>query len=78
MFLFYAGETDYNALYYDKNGLRVGRVEVCVNGTHGTVCNEQWSDKEASVVCAQLGFSTCGEQSIHGGWILLTLVIPHF
>ena len=57
---FYAGETDYNSLYYDKDGLRVGRVEVCINGSYGSVCNDEWSDEDASVVCGQLGFSLCG------------------
>ena len=59
---FYEGDTDYNNLYYDKNGLRVGRVEVCVDGSYGTVCTDGWTDEDASVICGQLGFSTCGKQ----------------
>lgn len=59
---YYTGETDYNLQYYDdKNGLRVGRVELCANGTYRTLCFEEWDDTEASVVCGQLGFSTCGK-----------------
>ena len=38
----------------------VGRVEVCVNKTWGTVCGEPWSDDHASVVCRQLGHSVYG------------------
>ena len=37
-----------------------GRVEMCQNGTWGSVCNNTWDNTDARVLCAQLGYGNEG------------------
>ena len=42
----------------DGRGEYMGNVQVCVNGTWGYVCDNNWGTNDATVVCRQLGYST--------------------
>ena len=44
----------------DGNDNLEGRIEVCVNGFWSSVCDDSWSNFDATVACRQLGFSSIG------------------
>ena len=56
----YLTEGNIEDFYFDKDELARGRIEVCVGGAYGTICDQNWDNEDASVVCSQLGFSRYG------------------
>uniref|UniRef100_A0A1X7T7Q6 Uncharacterized protein n=1 Tax=Amphimedon queenslandica TaxID=400682 RepID=A0A1X7T7Q6_AMPQE len=44
----------------------IGEVEVCIRGVWSTVCGEEWDDRDAKVVCRQIGLSPYGSLAVNG------------
>ena len=52
--------TDWEMRLINGGSSLEGRLEVCLNGVWGTICDQSWDDRDAGVVCSQLGYSARG------------------
>ena len=52
-----------------------GRVEVVMEHTWGTVCDDQWSLITANVVCRNLGYGTAKEANMAAKYGQGTLLV---
>ena len=43
-----------------------GRVEICVGGLWGTICDDNYNRPDARVICRQLGFGDEGNAQSEG------------
>ena len=39
-----------------NGNLTAGRVEIFYNGQWGTICDDHWTQREADIICRELGF----------------------
>ncbi len=47
-----------------KDAISRGRIEICQGGVYGSICDNLWDNRDASVVCSQKGFSLFGDKYI--------------
>ena len=45
--------------------VREGRVELCFGFQWVTICDNEWDNSDASVVCGQLGYSLQGKVIVY-------------
>ena len=59
--LHYVGCNDGDVRLVNGSTAMEGRVEVCINNTYGTVCDDFFDSTEATIVCSQQGLTSGGK-----------------
>ena len=54
------GEDEENIRLLEGIGTFEGRIEYCSGGVWRTICDDAWDNRDASVVCRQLGYPSTG------------------
>ncbi len=44
---------------------REGRVEVCYRGVWGAILDDRWTNRDAAVVCREMGYPAQGQSPRH-------------
>lgn len=57
---FYSDEYPQEEDYYIEGNLATGRIELCMSGVWRPVCQDFWTEADASVACYQMGYSRYG------------------
>ncbi len=52
--------TDWEMRLVNGGSSLEGRLEICLNGVWGTICDQSWDDRDAGVACSQMGYSARG------------------
>lgn len=58
---YYYGRVSKGDTYYINDEIAIGRIELCLNGEWGIICQDYWQNEDASVACSQLGFARAGK-----------------
>lgn len=62
-FLFLIACNDGDLILLDGATEMEGRIEICINNSYGSICNNRWDVLDATVACKQLEFSSISKIS---------------